>query len=49
MSLRPEVTGAKRAVVKVGSSSLTDAKGAAPSYIDMMRHNVTTITAALAG
>jgi zinc/manganese transport system substrate-binding protein len=29
--------------------SLTDAKGAAPSYIDMMRHNVTTITAALAG
>ena len=26
--------------------SLTDAKGAAPSYIDMMRHNVTTITAA---
>jgi zinc/manganese transport system substrate-binding protein len=29
--------------------SLTDAKGAAPSYIDMMRHNVTTITVALAG
>ena len=29
--------------------SLTDAKGAAPTYIDMMRHNVTTITAALAG
>jgi zinc/manganese transport system substrate-binding protein len=30
------------------SDSLTDAKGAAPSYIEMMRHNVKTIMAALA-
>lgn len=30
------------------SDSLTDAKGAAPSYIEMMRHNVKTIATALA-
>lgn len=30
------------------SDSLTDPKGAAPTYIDMMKHNVATIAAALA-
>jgi zinc/manganese transport system substrate-binding protein len=29
------------------SDALTDAKGAAPSYIEMMRHNLKTLTAAL--
>jgi zinc/manganese transport system substrate-binding protein len=31
------------------SDALTDASGAAPTYVDMMRHNITTIRAALAG
>jgi zinc/manganese transport system substrate-binding protein len=42
-----EETGAK-----VGgtlySDSLTDEKGEAPTYIDMVRHNITTLTSALA-
>lgn len=29
------------------SDALTDAKGAAPTYIDMMRHNIKTLSAAL--
>jgi zinc/manganese transport system substrate-binding protein len=31
------------------SDSLTDEKGDAPTYIDMVRHNITTLTSALAG
>ncbi|MFZ0813565.1 MAG: zinc ABC transporter substrate-binding protein, partial [Bradyrhizobium sp.] len=30
------------------SDSLTDEKGDAPTYIDMVRHNITTLTSALA-
>jgi zinc/manganese transport system substrate-binding protein len=31
------------------SDALTDEKGEAPTYIDMVRHNITTLTSALAG
>src|SRR5690606_35272429 len=31
------------------SDALTDEKGPAPTYIDMMRHNIRTLTSALAG
>ena len=31
------------------SDSLSDEKGDAPTYIDMVRHNITTLTSALAG
>ena len=31
------------------SDALTDEKGAAPTYIDMVRHNIRTLTQALTG
>jgi len=30
------------------SDALTDEKGDSPTYIDMVRHNITTLTSALA-
>ena len=41
-------TGAKVGGV-LYSDALTDATGEAPTYIDMIRHNIKQITAALAG
>ncbi len=42
---------AKETGAKIGgtlySDALTDEKGPAPTYIDMMRHNIRTLSAAL--